>query len=106
LGFTALFDGVDLGIEEVRRGHNRHKAIVIISDGRDNRGVHTQNQISSWSEKAKSRLMPFGILVRESEMFSQAEVGGPGLLKGYRVKVDDIYFLSMILRPCGPQSPR
>lgn len=80
-GFTALFDGVDLGIEEVRRGHNRHKAIVIISDGGDNRSVHTQDQIRQLVRESEVQVCAIGILVPESEMFSQAEVDGPGLLK-------------------------
>ena len=80
-GFTALCDGVELGIEEVRRGHNRHKAIVVISDGGDNRSVHTQNQIRQLVRESDVQIYSIGILAPESEMFSHAEVDGSGLLK-------------------------
>lgn len=35
-GFTALWDGIYLGVQEVRFSHNRRKAMIVISDGSDN----------------------------------------------------------------------
>jgi Ca-activated chloride channel homolog len=81
-GFTALLDAINVGIEEVQRGHNRHKAIVVISDGGDNRSVHTQQEIKQLVRETDVQVYSIGILVPETEMFSQEEMDGPGLLKG------------------------
>jgi VWFA-related protein len=80
-GFTALMDGIGSGIEEVQKGQNRHKAVIVISDGGDNRSLRTQKQIRRLVRDTDVQIHSIGILVPESDMFSQAEVDGPSLLK-------------------------
>lgn len=45
-GNTALYDGVALGIEALAQGRYPKRALLVISDGEDNRSRHTLNQIT------------------------------------------------------------
>ena len=46
-GFTALWDGMYLGIKELQNARYRRKAMVVISDGGDNHSKYTQSQLKS-----------------------------------------------------------
>jgi Ca-activated chloride channel family protein len=80
-GFTALLDAIYSATQEVRRGHNRRKAIVLISDGGDNRSEHTIHQIVRLVREADAQIYSIGILSPEEQIFSQEEVNGPALMK-------------------------
>ena len=81
-GFTALLDGIYTGMAEVKHAQNRHKAIVLISDGGDNRSRHTQRQIKSLVREADVQIYAIGVLSPEGQIFSQEEIDGPALMKG------------------------
>ena len=44
-GLTALYDGVYLGLSQMRSAHNTKKALLIISDGGDNHSRYTETEI-------------------------------------------------------------
>jgi Ca-activated chloride channel family protein len=52
-GSTALFDGIYLGISEARdRAENKHRAMIIISDGGDNHSRYNLRETKSLLEEA------------------------------------------------------
>ena len=81
-GFTALLDGIYTGMAEVKHAQNRHKAIVLISDGGDNRSRHTQHQIKNLVREADVQIYAIGVLSPEGQIFSQEEIDGPALMRG------------------------
>jgi Ca-activated chloride channel homolog len=44
-GETALYDAVYLGVEKVRQGRHRRRALLVISDGQDNASRYTLDQL-------------------------------------------------------------
>jgi Ca-activated chloride channel family protein len=44
-GETALYDAIHLGVEKVRQGRHRKRALLVISDGRDNASSYTLDQL-------------------------------------------------------------
>ena len=46
-GGTALFDGIYLGLQQLRRAQHRRKALLVISDGGDNESRYTLKEIRS-----------------------------------------------------------
>jgi Ca-activated chloride channel family protein len=63
-GFTALWDGMYLGIKELRNSHYQKKAMVVISDGGDNQSRYTESQIKSLLEEADVEVYAIGIFDR------------------------------------------
>jgi VWFA-related protein len=80
-GWTALLDAIYLSIEEVKRGHNHHKAIVLISDGGDNRSLHTRREIKQLAREADAQIYSIGILSPEILLMHAEEVVGPSLME-------------------------
>jgi Ca-activated chloride channel family protein len=46
-GLTAMLDAIDTGLREMKKAKNSRKAIVVVSDGGDNRSHYTAAQIES-----------------------------------------------------------
>lgn len=65
-GDTALYDGVILGLETARRCAQRQKALVLLSDGEDNRSVSTLEDVEHAAYSVKASIYPVGILLRDS----------------------------------------
>jgi len=80
-GWTALLDAMYSGMEEVKRGHNRRKAIVLISDGGDNRSLHTRREIKHLAREADAQIYSVGILSPETLLLHPEEVVGPSLME-------------------------
>lgn len=79
-GWTALLDAIYFAMQEVKRGHNRHKAIVLISDGGDNRSQHTKREIKQLVREADTQIYSIGILSPDDLPVSPAEIDGPSLM--------------------------
>jgi Ca-activated chloride channel homolog len=60
-GFTALWDGMYLGIQELRLAHHRRRAMIVISDGGDNHSRRTQPEVKSVLEEANAEMYAIGI---------------------------------------------
>lgn len=80
-GWTALLDAIYLSLQEVKRGHNQRKAIVVISDGGDNRSLHTQREIKQLVREADAEVYAIGILSPDELMSHPEEIAGPALMK-------------------------
>jgi Ca-activated chloride channel homolog len=63
-GFTALWDGIYLAINELRSSRYDRKAIVVISDGGNNHSRYTESEIKSLLEEADIEVYALGIFDR------------------------------------------
>ena len=80
-GQTALFDAINTGLVEMKKAKNSRKAIVVVSDGGDNRSHYTAAQIESLVREADVQIYAMGVF---EPVFSSAltpeEISGPRLL--------------------------
>jgi Ca-activated chloride channel family protein len=77
-GSTALWDGIYLGVQELRLGHNRRKAIIVISDGGDNHSQYTESELKSVLEESDAEMYAIGIF--DSFVHTFEEKQGPSQL--------------------------
>lgn len=80
-GLTAMLDAIDAGILEMKKAKNSRKALVIVSDGGDNRSHYTAAQIEGLVRKADVQIYALGVF---EPVFlpglSAEEISGPRLL--------------------------
>jgi Ca-activated chloride channel family protein len=76
---TALIDAVYLGIDHLRQAKYDRKALLIISDGGDNRSRYTEGELRRVVREADVQIYSIGIF--DSYAPTQEEVLGPELLK-------------------------
>jgi Ca-activated chloride channel homolog len=60
-GMTALFDGIYLGLSQMRGAHNTKKALLIISDGGDNHSRYTETDIRRFVQEADVQIYAIGL---------------------------------------------
>jgi Ca-activated chloride channel family protein len=60
-GRTALLDAIYLGINKMKQAHHEKKALLIISDGGDNRSRYTDNEIKSLVKEADVQIYSIGL---------------------------------------------
>ena len=77
-GRTALLDAIYLGLNKMKDAHNQKKALLIISDGGDNRSRYTESEIKSLVKEADVQIYGIGIFDRDPR--SPEEKAGPTLL--------------------------
>lgn len=77
-GATALWDGMYLGIEELKKSHYQRRAMVVISDGGDNHSRYTESELKSLLEEADVELYAIGIF--DSFVHTFEEKLGPSRL--------------------------
>jgi len=77
-GRTALLDAIYLGMAKMRQGKHQRKALLIISDGGDNRSRYTENEIKSLVKEADVQIFALGIFDQNPR--SDEERFGPQLL--------------------------
>jgi Ca-activated chloride channel family protein len=77
-GRTALLDSIYLGITKMRQAKQQRKALLIISDGGDNRSRYTENEIKSMVKEADVQIYAIGIFDQSPR--SDEERYGPQLL--------------------------
>ena len=108
-GRTALLDAIQVGLTEMKRAHNLRKAIVILSDGGDNRSRYTWREIKTAMAESDVQLYAMGIFDREDpKKLSPEERNGPRLLSelaestgGRLYEVEDINQLPSISARIG-----
>jgi len=76
-GTTSLLDGVYMGIQQLKRGHNPRKALVVVSDGGDNNSRYTLRELTSLAAEADIQI--FSICLYDKPQTVE-EVDGPALL--------------------------
>jgi Ca-activated chloride channel family protein len=77
-GRTSLLDAIYLGMNKMRDAHNSKKALLVISDGGDNRSRYTEGEIKSIVKEADVQIYAIGIF--DFYASSQEERLGPELL--------------------------
>ena len=60
-GSTALYDGIYLGLSQMKGAHNTKKALLIISDGGDNHSRYTQSDVRSFVKEADVQIYAIGL---------------------------------------------
>jgi Ca-activated chloride channel family protein len=81
-GRTALFDGIYLGLSEMRGAHNSRKALLIISDGGENHSRYSERDLREFLREADVQLYAIGIYEPLSSRWRTPEEGqGPALLE-------------------------
>jgi Ca-activated chloride channel homolog len=63
-GFTALWDGMYLGVDELKKSRYQRKAMVVISDGGDNHSRYTESQLKSLLKEADVEVYAIGMFDR------------------------------------------
>lgn len=80
-GLTAMLDAVDSGLLEMKKATNFRKAIVIVSDGGDNRSHYTAAQIESLVREADVQIYALGVFEPVFSLgLTPEEISGPRLL--------------------------
>ena len=80
-GLTAMLDAVETGLVEMKKAKNTRKAIVVISDGGDNRSHYTAAQIESLVREADVQIYAMGVFEPTfSFRLAPEEISGPRLL--------------------------
>lgn len=79
-GRTALLDAIHLAMQQMKNAHNSRKAIVIVSDGGDNRSRHTEREIKSALLESDLQVYAMGIFDDDPHKQAREERDGPRLL--------------------------
>ena len=80
-GLTALFDGVYLGLNQMREAQRTKKALLIISDGGDNHSRYTARDVRKFVREADVQIYAIG-LFEPGGGPTPEEQNGPELLYG------------------------
>jgi Ca-activated chloride channel homolog len=78
-GLTALFDGVYLGLSQMRGAHNTKKALLILSDGGDNHSRYSETEVRKYVREADVQIYAIGLFDPDGGPTPE-EREGPGLL--------------------------
>ncbi len=77
-GRTALLDAIYMGMAKMKDAQHQKKALLIISDGGDNRSRYTESEIKSMVKEADVQIYAIGIFDRDPR--TPEERSGPQLL--------------------------
>ena len=81
-GRTSLLDAIHMAMGEMKRARNTRKALVIVSDGGDNRSRHTAREIKNAMLESDLQVYAMGIFDPEDiPKHSPEEQNGPKLLE-------------------------
>src|SRR3984957_5941683 len=78
-GMTALFDGLYLGLSQMRGAHNTKKALLILSDGGDNHSRYSETEVRKFVREADVQIYAIGLFDPDGGPTPE-EREGPGLL--------------------------
>lgn len=78
-GMTALYDGVYLGLSQMRRAHHERKALLILSDGGDNHSRYTETDIRRFVQESDVQIYAIGLFEPGGGPTTE-EQHGPALL--------------------------
>jgi len=105
-GRTALLDAIYMGINKMKSAHHEKKALLIISDGGDNRSRYTDTEIKSLVKEADVEIYSIGLF--DNSPATSEERYGPYLLNeisdvtgGRMFRVDDPNELSDVATKIG-----
>ena len=64
-GDTALYDGVMLGLDAVKRARQRNRALVLISDGEDNKSLAQITEVEREAFSRRAIIYSVGVLLKD-----------------------------------------
>jgi Ca-activated chloride channel family protein len=79
-GLTAMLDAINNALLEMKKAKNSRKAIVIVSDGGDNKSHYTPAQIEALVREADVQIYAMGVFDPVFFSLSPEEISGPRLL--------------------------
>ena len=105
-GRTALLDAIYMGMKKMKSAHHEKKALLIISDGGDNRSRYTDSEIKSLVKEADVQVYAIGLF--DNSAATPEERYGPYLLNevsdvtgGRMFRVDDVNELADVATKIG-----
>jgi hypothetical protein len=92
-GRSALWDAVYLALSEIKKGQSPHKALVVLSDGGDNRSRYTPDDMTRLVREAGVPIYAFGVYEpAASRVRTAEELEGPLRLKEIAEQSGGRYF--------------
>jgi len=88
-GSTSLLDGVNLGLEHMKKAHTPRRALVVVSDGGENNSRYTLNELLARAVEADTLIYTICLF---QDPQSREEIAGPGLLTDLAQKTGGITF--------------
>jgi Ca-activated chloride channel family protein len=80
-GRTSLLDAIHMALAQMKHAHNLRKAIIIFSDGGDNRSRFTEREVKEAMLESDVQVYAMGIFeMTDSHKLSREELDGPRLL--------------------------
>jgi Ca-activated chloride channel family protein len=74
-GQTAMYDSVYLGLEKLKEGTNPKKALLLITDGEDNRSRYTFQQVKEFVKEQDVQIYGIGITDDWNSQLAQGKTG-------------------------------
>jgi Ca-activated chloride channel homolog len=75
-GWTALYDGIYLGISHLKRSSHSRRALVVLTDGADNNSRYTESEMRTLVRETDARIFSISVLGRSPSMERLAEESG------------------------------
>jgi Ca-activated chloride channel homolog len=75
-GWTALYDGMYLGINHLKRSIHSRRALVVLTDGGDNNSRYTESEMRTLVRESDARIFSISVLGRSPAMERLAEESG------------------------------
>jgi VWFA-related protein len=107
-GWTALYDAVFLGMQQMRRAANPRRVLLILSDGDDNNSRYTESEMFSLVREADVRVYAIGLFTRARCLEKMAqETGGrtitvhnlgelPAAMEKLSLEIRNLYMLGYL----------
>jgi Ca-activated chloride channel family protein len=91
-GMTALYDAVYLGLEKLRDGINTKKALLMITDGEDNRSRYTFSNVREFVKESDVQIYSIGIVDAYSSQLAELSetTGGRSFFPNSVFELEDI----------------
>jgi Ca-activated chloride channel homolog len=98
-GATALYDAVYRGLDEVKKGRNEKKALILVTDGEDNSSKYTPAEIQELCKESNVQIYSIGLLGPEG--YGKSLVNGISDVTGGRAffsnNLDDVdYYIGLV----------
>jgi Ca-activated chloride channel family protein len=74
-GMTALYDSVYLGLEKLKEGSNPKKALLLITDGEDNRSRYTFSNVKEFVKEQDVQIYSIGIVSEFNSQLGSGRIG-------------------------------
>ena len=101
-GLTAMLDGINVALREMKKAKNSRKAIVVISDGGDNNSQYNAAQIEALVREADVQIYAMGVFEPGLPFKLAPEIiSGPRLLSEIATQTGGRAFSAALGRCCG-----